>query len=130
MGCARRLRRDRPDLMVVAAKRLPGEGIDGLRWLEDADTPEILDLSLFNRQLLVATRIRCADCARWRTRRASSRRLLRWRAARRDARGPRLDGPANIVMVLADGGWKYLWAGAWDAPEAELLDRMEQGVWW
>ena len=29
MGCARRLRRDRPDLQVVAAEPLPGEGIDG-----------------------------------------------------------------------------------------------------
>ena len=41
-----------------------------------------------------------------------------------------LEGPANIVMVLADGGWKYLSARLWDAPEDELLQRMEQGVWW
>jgi cysteine synthase B len=36
------------------------------------------------------------------------------------------DGVA--VMVLADGGWKYLSAGFWDAvdPEAEL----DQAVWW
>jgi hypothetical protein len=33
-------------------------------------------------------------------------------------------------MVLADGGWKYLSAGLWDAPETELLQRMEQGSWW
>ena len=54
MGCARRLRRDRPDLQVVAAEPLPGEGIDGLRSLEDGYTPEILDLSLLDRKLLVS----------------------------------------------------------------------------
>jgi len=41
-----------------------------------------------------------------------------------------LEGPANIVMVLADGGWKYLSAGLWDTPEDELAERMEQGIWW
>ena len=54
MGCARRLRLDRPDLQIVAAEPLPGEGIDGLRSLEDGYTPEILDLSLLDRKLLVS----------------------------------------------------------------------------
>ena len=54
MGCARRLRRDRPDMQIVAAEPLPGEGIDGLRSLEDGYTPEILDLSLLDRKLLVS----------------------------------------------------------------------------
>ena len=54
MGCARRLRRDRPDVQIVAAEPLPGEGIDGLRSLEDGYTPEILDLSLLDRKLLVS----------------------------------------------------------------------------
>jgi [CysO sulfur-carrier protein]-thiocarboxylate-dependent cysteine synthase len=131
MGCARRLRRDRPELQVVAAEPLPGEGIDGLRSLEDGYTPEILDLSLLDRKLLVSNEdsvrgLRALAREEGLFAGVSSGGVLH--AALRVARD--LDGPANIVMVLADGGWKYLSAGLWDTPEAELLERMEQGVWW
>jgi cysteine synthase len=131
MGCARRLRRDRPDLQVVAAEPLPGEGIDGLRSLEDGYTPEILDLSLLDRKLLVSNEdsvrgLRALAREEGLFAGVSSGGVLH--AALRVAGD--LDGPANIVMVLADGGWKYLSAGLWDTPETELLERMEQGVWW
>jgi [CysO sulfur-carrier protein]-thiocarboxylate-dependent cysteine synthase len=131
MGCARRLRRDLPDVQIVAAEPLPGEGIDGLRSLEDGYTPEIIDLSLLDRKLLVSN----AESVR------GLRALVREEglfagvssggvvhAAMRVAR--ELNCPANIVMVLADGGWKYLSAGLWDTPEDELAERMEQGIWW
>ena len=131
MGCSRRLRRDRPDLLVVAAEPLPGEGIDGLRSLEDGYTPEILDLSLLDRKLLVSNEdsirgLRALAREEGLFAGVSSGGVLH--AAMRVAR--ELNGPANIVMVLADGGWKYLSAGLWDTPESELLERMEQGVWW
>jgi cysteine synthase B len=131
MGCARRLRRARPDLKIVAAEPLPGEGIDGLRSLEDGYTPEILDLSLLDRKLLVSNEdsvrgLRALAREEGLFAGVSSGGVLH--AAMRVARD--LDAPANIVMVLADGGWKYLSAGLWDTPEVELLERMEQGVWW
>jgi cysteine synthase B len=131
MGCSRRLRRDRPDLLVVAAEPLPGEGIDGLRSLEDGYTPEILDLSLLDRKLLVSNEqsvrgLRALAREEGLFAGVSSGGVLH--AAMRIA--SELDGPANIVMVLADGGWKYLSAGLWDTPEDELAERMEQGIWW
>jgi len=115
----------------VAAEPLPGEGIDGLRSLEDGYTPEILDLSLLDRKLLVSNEdsvrgLRALAREEGLFAGVSSGGVLH--AAMRVARD--LDGPANIVMVLADGGWKYLSAGLWDTPESELLERMEQGVWW
>ena len=131
MGCARRLRRDRPDVQIVAAEPLPGEGIDGLRSLEDGYTPEIIDLSLLDRKLLVSNvesvrGLRALALEEGLFAGVSSGGVVH--AAMRVAR--ELDGPANIVMVLADGGWKYLSAGLWDTPEDELAERMEQGVWW
>jgi cysteine synthase B len=33
-----------------------------------------------------------------------------------------------VVTVLADGGWKYLSAGFWDADDVET--EMERSVWW
>jgi len=131
MGCARRLRRDRPDVQIVAAEPLPGEGIDGLRSLEDGYTPEIIDLSLLDRKLLVSNEesvrgLRALVREEGLFAGVSSGGVVH--AAMRVAR--ELDGPANIVMVLADGGWKYLSAGLWDTPEDELAERMEQGIWW
>ena len=120
-----------PGSQVVAAEPLPGEGIDGLRSLEDGYTPEILDLSLLDRKLLVSNEdsvrgLRALAREEGLFAGVSSGGVLH--AAMRVARD--IEGPANIVMVLADGGWKYLSAGLWDTPEAELLERMEQGVWW
>ena len=131
MGCARRLRRDRPDVQIVAAEPLPGEGIDGLRSLEDGYTPEIIDLSLLDRKLLVSNTesvrgLRALVREEGLFAGVSSGGVVH--AAMRVA--SELDGPANIVMVLADGGWKYLSAGLWDTPEDELAERMEQGIWW
>ena len=131
MGCARRLRRDRPDVQIVAAEPLPGEGIDGLRSLEDGYTPEIIDLSLLDRKLLVSNEesvrgLRALVREEGLFAGVSSGGVVH--AAMRVAR--ELEGPANIVMVLADGGWKYLSAGLWDTPEEELAERMEQGIWW
>ena len=33
-----------------------------------------------------------------------------------------------VVCVLADGGWKYLSAGFWEAADVERS--MEDTVWW
>ncbi len=49
-------------------------------------------------------------------------------AAMRVAR--ELEGPANIVMVLADGGWKYASAGLWNRDADELEQDMEDRLWW
>jgi cysteine synthase B len=41
-----------------------------------------------------------------------------------------LEAPANIVMLFADGGWKYLSAGLWDRDEGTLADEMGSRIWW
>src|SRR5437867_4233326 len=46
MGCARRLKEEDPDTLIVAAEPLQGEQVQGLRSLEDGYIPPILDLSL------------------------------------------------------------------------------------
>jgi cysteine synthase B len=131
MGTGARVREAFPDVQVVAAEPLPGDPVMGLRSLEDGYVPPILDVSKLDRKLLVSN-----DEAA-----AAARALLDREGlfagvsagavvhvARRIAE--ELPEGAVVVAVLADGGWKYLSAGLWDSPEAELLERMEQGVWW
>src|SRR5437867_5446692 len=56
MGCARRLKEEDPDTLIVAAEPLQGEQVQGLRSLEDGYIPPILDLSLLDRKIFVSNR--------------------------------------------------------------------------
>ena len=107
-------------MQIVAAEPLPGEGIDGLRRLEDGYMPEILDLSRLDRKLLVGEpRFRRGLRAlRPRGGHLRGRLVGRGRCTPR-ARRARLDA-RHDRLVLGDGGWKYLSAGLWDTPEDEL----------
>ena len=129
MGAGERVRESFPDVIVAAAEPLPGDPVMGLRSLEEGYVPPILDVSKLDRKLLVSN----ADAV------AGVRALLEREGifagvssgavvhvARRLAE--ELD-EGTVVAILADGGWKYLSAGFWEAgPEAEA--EMEQSVWW
>ena len=128
MGAGERLRQAFPEVSVVAVEPLPGDAVLGLRSLADGYVPPILDVSKLDRKLLVSN----AESV------AALRLLLEQEGifggvssgavvhgARRIAE--ELD-EGVVVCVLADGGWKYLSAGFWEAPDAESA--MEQSVWW
>jgi cysteine synthase B len=128
MGTGERLRESFPDVVVAAAEPLPGDPVMGLRSLEEGYVPPILDVSKLDRKVLVSNE----DSVR------EVRRLLDddgvfagvssgavGHVARKLAAG--LDGGV-VVAILADGGWKYLSAGFWDAEDVERS--MEDTVWW
>lgn len=128
MGAGARLRESFPDVVVAAAEPLPGESVMGLRSLEDGYVPPILDVSKLDRKLLVTNEESVAGL----------RDLLDTEgifggvstgAVAHVAR--RLAGELDegvVVCILADGGWKYLSAGFWDAADVE--GSMERTVWW
>lgn len=130
MGVGRRLKEYNPRIRVVAAEPHPGEQVQGLRSLEEGFVPPILDLNLLDSKILV----RAVDSFRL------TRELLRregifagisagaalyaaLRYAERLSRG-------NIVVLFADGGWKYLSSGIWTAPLEELGETAEKVIWW
>jgi len=128
MGAGDRLRESFPDVVVAAAEPLPGDPVMGLRSLDEGYVPPILDVSKLNRKVLVSNEESVVEV----------RRLLdedgifagvssgavvhvaRKLAAERDE--------GVVVAILADGGWKYLSAGFWDAEDVESA--MERTVWW
>ncbi len=128
MGAGSRLREEWPDVVVAAAEPLPGEGVIGLRSLDDGYVPPILDVSKLDRKLLVSN----ADSV------AAVRALLDAEGifagvsagavvhVARKLAGELAEGV--VVCVLADGGWKYLSADFWDAQDVE--ESMEKNVWW
>jgi cysteine synthase B len=128
MGTGARLRESFPDVVVAAAEPLPGDPVMGLRSLEDGYTPPILDVSKLDRKVLVTNAESVAGVRRLLDEEGifagvSSGAIVhvaRKLAAERDE--------GVVVLVLPDGGWKYLSAGFWDADDVGAA--MERSVWW
>ena len=128
MGAGDRLRESFPEVVVAAAEPLPGDEVMGLRSLADGYVPPILDVSKLDRKLLVTNEESVAGLRLLLEREGifggvSSGAVIH--AALRLAN--ELDDGV-VVCVLADGGWKYLSAGFWDADDIE--GAMERSVWW
>jgi cysteine synthase len=128
MGAGARPRESFPDVVIAAAEPLPGDEVMGLRSLADGYVPPILDVSKLDRKLLVTNEESVAGLRVLLEREGifggvSSGAVIH--AARRLAE--ELD-EGVVVSVLADGGWKYLSAGFWDAADVE--DEMGRSVWW
>jgi cysteine synthase B len=115
---------------VVAAEPLPGEQVQGLRSLDDGFVPPILDESVLDDRVLVNNR----DAV------IGLRRLLREEgifgglssgAALAVAVRMARDLPSgNVVVLLADGGWKYLSVDLWSRDVDELSEELEGSLLW
>lgn len=129
-GTGRRLKEEKPSVQIVAAEPHPGEGVQGLRSLDEGFVPPVLDPYVLDRKILVTS-----DDSVTMTRRLaeqegifagiSSGAVLH--AALRVARGVEA---GEIVCLFADGGWKYLSLGVWSASLDSAQDAVRQKVWW
>ncbi|MBI4297514.1 MAG: cysteine synthase family protein [Chloroflexi bacterium] len=130
MGVARRLKEKNPNTKIIAVVPHPGENIQGLRSLEEGFIPPILDLNLLDGRVVITN----MDAFR------GTRELLEVegifagvssgavvQCAKRFAR--RME-KGNVVMLLADGGWKYLSTGLWTKDEAALAQSADGQIWW
>jgi cysteine synthase B len=129
-GVARRLKEYNPAIRVIAAEPLQGEGVQGLRSLEDGFTPPVLDQSLLDGKILVTG----VDAIR-RMRQLKDQEAIfagpsggaalhaALRVASSVERG-------KIVVLLADGGWKYLSEDLWTRNLDDLEDELEARVLW
>ncbi len=129
-GNARRLKEYNPAIKIVAAEPLQGEGVQGLRSLEDGFVPPVLDQSLLDSKILVSA----GDSIR-RTRQLKDQEGIfagpscgaalhaALRVASSMERG-------KIVVILADGGWKYLSEDLWTRDMEQLEDDLEGILLW
>jgi cysteine synthase/molybdopterin converting factor small subunit len=130
MGVGERLRESFPDVVVAAAEPLPGDPVMGLRSLDDGYVPPILDVTKLDRKVLVSNEESVA----------AVRQLLRLEGILGGVSAGaavhvalRLADELDegvVVTILADGGWKYLSADFWDAPDEDVAESMETTVWW
>ncbi|HKE97553.1 MAG TPA: cysteine synthase family protein [Actinomycetes bacterium] len=129
MGTGRYLKERRPAVQVVAAEPEFGDLVYGLRNLDEGFVPPIFDPALLDGRV----KVNSADALR-RTRQlaaaeglfagVSSGAVLH--VALRLAE--RLDS-AEIVLLVADGGWKYLSTGVYGADEAAAQAGLQGQLW-
>jgi len=113
MGVGRYLKEQRPDVKIVAVEPPAGELVQGLRNLDDGFVPPIFDPVVLDRKFIVRPR----ESIEW------TRRLLNecgvfagissGAAAAGAAKMAATMDQGTIVVLLPDGGWKYLSSGAW-----------------
>jgi cysteine synthase B len=129
-GVGRRLKKERPDVKIVAAEPLPGDLVQGLRSLEEGFVPPIFDPTVLDAKYLIASR----DAVLMMRRLASEEGIFAGvssgaivHAALRYAQTM---SEGTIVALLPDGGWKYLSAGLWSEPIEELDEGLEGAFLW
>jgi [CysO sulfur-carrier protein]-thiocarboxylate-dependent cysteine synthase len=130
MGVGRFLKEQNPEVRVVAIEPPVGERVEGLRNLDDGYIPPVYEKwggpDLLDRKRIVRPR----ESIEW------TRRLVDMGIFSGISGGAALAGAAKvaseieagtIVVILADGGWKYLSTGAWTGDldaVAELTERL------
>jgi cysteine synthase B len=133
MGAGRFFRERAPHVRVVAAEPRYGELVYGLRNMDEGFVPELYDPSLIDARFSVGPQ----DAVR------RVRQLLEQEglfvgistgailhAALAQARkSVRAEERADIVFVVADGGWKYLSTGAYEGTLDEAEERLEGQLW-
>jgi cysteine synthase B len=133
MGTGRYLREKVPGVQVVAAEPRYGELVYGLRNMDEGFVPELYDESVLTARFSVSS----ADALR-RTRELleveglfagiSSGGVLHAALGLAD-RAQQAGRRADIALIIADGGWKYLSTGAYGGTLAEAEDRLEGQLW-
>jgi cysteine synthase len=133
VGAGRYLREQKPDVQVVAAEPRYGELVYGLRNLDEGFVPELYDPSVLTARYSVGS----YDALR-RTRELVEREgifagistggiLHAALAVGEKAAGA--GESADIVLIVCDGGWKYLSTGAYTGGLAEAAQGLDGHLW-
>jgi cysteine synthase B len=131
MGVGRRLKEANPHARAIAVEPHPGAQLQGLKSLADGFVPPILDLDLLDGKILVRSHHAFRAAAELMRREGifagvSSGAVLH-AALKYSHRLHR----ANIVLLFADSGWKYLPTGLWAAPpEPDAHEALDDTIWW
>ncbi|THJ74523.1 PLP-dependent cysteine synthase family protein [Candidatus Frankia alpina] len=133
MGTGRYLKERVPGITIVAAEPRYGELVYGLRNIDEGFVPELYDPSVLTSRYSVGPR----EALR-RTRELvqeegifagiSTGAILHAALAQAE-RAVREDRPADIALIVCDGGWKYLSTGAYAGTLEEAEAALEGQLW-
>lgn len=129
-GVGRHLRRVRPGARVIAAEPLPGEQVQGLRSLDEGFVPKVLDASVLDDRYLVGTRDALVGVRRLLDEEGILAGLSSGAAISVALRVAAEMETGTIVVLLADGGWKYLSVDLWSPDLDALSDDLDGSLLW
>jgi cysteine synthase B len=133
MGTGRYLREHVPDVKIVAAEPRYGELVYGLRNVDEGFVPELYDESVLTTRYSVSSE----DALR-RTRDFLSKEGIfagisagcaLHAGLAMAAQALRAKERADIVVLVADGGWKYLSTGAYNGTLEEAEEKLDGQLW-
>lgn len=133
MGVGRYLSEHKPDVQIVAAEPRYGELVYGLRNLDEGFIPELYDESVLTSRYSVGPE----DALR-RTRELLEKEgifagistgAILHAALAMAKKATKAGESADIVFVVADGGWKYLSTGAYSGTLEEATEAISDQLW-
>ncbi len=125
MGVGRRLKRHRADIRVIAAEPLPGDPVQGLRSLDEGFIPEVLDPALLDGRMLVSNAEAIAALRDLTEQEGIFAGVSSGGAIAAAQRVASTMERGTIVVLLADGGWKYLSEDVWTRDLAADRDEID-----
>jgi len=129
-GVGRFLKRVRPGVRIVAAEPLPGEQVQGLRSLDEGFVPPVLDASILDDRYLVSNRDALVGVQRLIREEGVFAGLSSGAAIHVALRAAAEMDAGDVVVLLADGGWKYLSTGIYDHDPDELEAELDGRLLW
>ena len=133
MGVGRYLREKVDDIEIVAAEPRYGELVYGLRNLDEGYVPELYDGTVLTRRFSVGTRdavLRTRQLVEVEGIFAGFSAGAALHAALAVAHQALQAGKrADVVFLVADGGWKYLSTGAYGGTLVDAEDALEGQLW-
>jgi cysteine synthase B len=130
-GVGRRLKEHNPDVRVVAAVPHPGDLVQGLRSLEEGFIPPVLDESILDGRIVVDSRSSFASAKDLMDKEGIFAGISSGAAMHTARRVAERMERGNVVVLLADSGWKYLSTNLWTKAYEELApEEIEGKVWW
>ena len=129
-GVGHFLKRARPGVRIVAAEPLPGEQVQGLRSLDEGFVPPVLDQSVLDDRYLVSNRDALIGLRRLMRDEGIFAGLSCGAAVHVALRVAAEMESGNVVMLLADGGWKYLSTDLWTREIDELETELDSSLLW
>ncbi|RSM89500.1 cysteine synthase B [Kibdelosporangium aridum] len=133
VGVGRYLREHKPGVQIIAAEPRYGELVYGLRNLDEGFVPELYDPSVLTSRYSVGS----YDALR-RTRQlletegifaGVSTGAILHAALGAAEKAAKAGETADVVFIVADGGWKYLSTGAYSGSLDEAAERLDGHLW-
>jgi cysteine synthase B len=129
-GTGRYLKEFNPEIKVIATVPHPGDLVQGLRSLEEGFIPPVLDESVLDGRVVVDSRTSFAATKELTHREGIFAGISAGAAIKTAQRVAGRMDRGKIVVLLADGGWKYLSTNLWTTDYEDLPEDIDSKVWW